>query len=77
MITMKTISTEYGGTYTQIELDEILDFLCNMAEIAQNSEDFVRKVEFGITDETSRVSDRDRMTLRDWYFVEYPKISAA
>lgn len=74
---MKTITTEYEGTYTQVELEEILDFLCTMAEIAIDSDDFVRKVTYGVTDETSRLSGEDHATLTNWYLSDYPKISAA
>jgi len=71
------ITTEYEGVYTQTELEEILDFLCNMAEIAIDSDDFVRKVTFGVTDETSNLSGEDHATLTNWYLDEYPKITGA
>lgn len=75
MIAMKTITTEYEGVYTQVELEEILDFLHTMFEIANDSDDFVRKVTYGITDETNRLSGEDHATLTNWYFKEYSKTS--
>jgi hypothetical protein len=68
------ITTEYEGIYTQAALLDILDFLCNMAEIAKNADDFVLKVTYGVTDETSKLSEEDRATLIDWYTNEYPKL---
>ena len=74
---MKKITTEYEGKFKETPLEDLIDFLCNMAEIALDSEDFVRKVTHGVTDETGRLSQLDNQTLRDWYFEEYPKITAA
>jgi hypothetical protein len=74
---MKTITTEYEGVYTRIELEEILDFLCTMAEVAVDSDDFVRKVTYGVTDETSHLSGEDHATLTNWYLSDYPKIVGA
>jgi len=71
---MKKITTEYEGVYKEPELDEILDFLWNMAEIAIDSDDFVRKVTYGITDETITISGEDVATLTNWYIQEYLKI---
>ena len=71
---MKKITIEYEGVYKETELDEILDFLWNMAEIAIDSDDFVRKVAYGITDETSTISGEDAATLTNWYIQEYLKI---
>jgi hypothetical protein len=71
---MKKITTEYEGVYKETELDEILDFLWNMAEIAIDSDDFVRKVTYGITDETITISGEDVATLTNWYIQEYLKI---
>lgn len=70
------ITTEYEGALIETPLEDLIDFLCNMAEIANSLADFILKVEYGVTDETSRLSDEDRQTLRDWYFEEYPKILA-
>ena len=75
IVNMK-ITTEYEGNYTSVDLEEILDFLCNMAEIAIDSDDFVRKVAFGVTDETSHLSGEDHATLTNWYLNEYPKIAS-
>ena len=61
------ITTEYEGVFTETPLEDLIDFLCNMAEIAQGVDDFIRKAEYGVTDETSRVSDEDRATLTNWY----------
>lgn len=71
---MKTITTEYEGAFTETDLEDIIDFLCNMAEIAISTDDFVRKVTYGVTDETSHLSKKDQATLTDWYNNEYPKI---
>ena len=71
------ITIEYEGIYTQIELEEILDFLCTMAEIAISDDDFVRKVTYGVTDETSQLSGEDQSILINWYLIDYPKIAAA
>jgi hypothetical protein len=74
---MKTITTEYQREFMETPLEDILDFLCNMAEIASTPDDFVRKVTFGVTDETNSLSQADKQTLRDWYSEEYPKIIGA
>lgn len=71
---MKTIQTEYEGVEITTSLEDLFDFLCNMAEIANDPDDFVRKVTYGVTDETSHLSTGDQQTLREWYFEEYPKI---
>jgi hypothetical protein len=68
------ITTEYEGALIETPLEDLIDFLCNMAEIANGPEDFVRKVTYGVTDETGHLSIDDQQTLRDWYFEEYPKI---
>ena len=74
---MKKITTEYEGEFKETSLEDLTDFLCNMAEIALDSEDFIRKVTHGVTNETNRLNQSDRQTLRDWYFEEYPKIAVA
>ena len=74
---MKTINIEYEGVRTATRLEDLIDFLCNMAEIARGVEDFVRKVTYGVTDETVHLSSDDQQILRDWYFDEYPKSIAA
>lgn len=74
MFDMKKITTEYEGVYKETALDEMLDFLWNMAEIAIDSDDFVRKVTYGVTDETSNLSGEDAATLTNWYIQEYLKI---
>jgi hypothetical protein len=61
------ITTEWEGAFTETPLEDLSEFLWNMAEIAQDLQDFIRKVEYGVTDETSRVSDADRATLTNWY----------
>ena len=70
------ITTEYEGAFIETPLEDLIDFLCNIAEISLDSEDFVRKVTYGVTDETGSLSQEDNQTLRDWYFEEYPKILA-
>jgi hypothetical protein len=61
------ITTEWEGVYQETPLEDLSEFLWNMAEIAQDLQDFIRKVEYGVTNETSRVSDADRATLTNWY----------
>jgi hypothetical protein len=61
------ITTEYEGALIETPLEDLIDFLCNMAEIANSLADFILKVEYGVTDETSRLSDEDRATLTNWY----------
>ena len=72
-----TITTEYESTFTETRLEDLLDFLCNIAEIANSSDDFVRKITHGVTDETDRLSREDESTLTQWYLNDYPKIAAA
>ena len=72
--TKMKITTEYEGALIETPLEDLIDFLCNMAEIANDPDDFVRKVTYGVTDETSHLSTCDQQTLREWYFEEYPKI---
>ena len=63
-----TITTEWEGVFTETSLDQLSEFLWNMTEIADDVNDFIRKVEYGVTDETSRLSDLDRATLTKWYW---------
>jgi len=63
----KAIRTEYEGKFEMTPIDNLTDFLHNMAEIAINPQDFVQKVAYGVTDETNGLQFEDEATLLEWY----------
>lgn len=64
------IYTEWEGQLEAKTLGELSEFLHNMLEISQNLQDFLNKVDYGLTDETSQLSPEDHTTLTKWYLKE-------
>lgn len=64
------IHTEWEGQLEAKTLGELSEFLHNMLEISQNLQDFLNKVDYGLTDETSQLSPEDHATLTKWYLKE-------
>ena len=64
------INTEYDGQVETRTLGELSEFLHNMLELSHNLNDFLNKVDYGLTDETSRLSSDDHSTLTKWYLKE-------
>jgi hypothetical protein len=62
-----SITGEYEGepvVHTGVELE---DSLMDMLPSANSPDDFVRKVEYGMTDETSNLSQEDQEKLRQFF----------
>ena len=64
------IYTEWEGQLEAKTLGELSEFLHNMLEISHNLPDFLNKVDYGLTDETSQLSPEDHVTLTKWYLKE-------
>jgi hypothetical protein len=59
---------EYAGEYSLSTILENLDFLVNMYEISNSEGDFIQKVTYGITDETSSLDSRTKKSLRIFFY---------
>ena len=68
-----SITSEYGGKMERLSYDQIEGTLESALEIANNVEDFVEKVTYGLTDETSVLSLEDQDKLEIWYNSRVPK----
>jgi hypothetical protein len=66
-MSMKTITTEYEGVFTETSLENLSEFLSNMAELSNGLDDFINKVDYGLTDETSRLDSDAHLVLTEWY----------
>lgn len=64
------IYTEWEGQLEAKTLGELSEFLHNMLEISHSLQDFLNKVDYGLTDETSQLSPEDHSTLTKWYLKE-------
>jgi hypothetical protein len=62
-----TITGEYEGEPVVNSGDELEEYLIDIMSLAVDPDDFVRKVEFGMTDETSRLSREDQAKLVQFY----------
>jgi len=61
------INTEYEGQVETRTLGELSEFLHNMLELSNSLNDFLNKVDYGLTDETSRLDQVAHITLTNWY----------
>ena len=68
-----SITSEYEGKMERLSYDQIESTLESALEIANNVEDFVEKVTYGLTDETSVLSLEDQDKLKIWYNSKVPK----
>lgn len=60
------LTVEYEGEVYQDEVAD--DYLVDIAKIAANANDFVKKVTYGITDQTEELHDKDdKDKLINWY----------
>lgn len=66
----KTIVTDSNGVIAECSLESLQVYLQDIAEVSLDSEDFVRKVDYGLTDET-KLTKADKETLEDWYYQNY------
>ena len=62
-----TITGEYEGEPVINSGDELEEYLIDIVSLAVDPADFVRKVEFGMTDETSSLSREDQAKLVQFY----------
>ena len=63
-----TITGEYEGGTVVNSGDELVDYLNDIMSQSISAGDFVRKVTYGMTDETSRLSKEDQAKLVQFYF---------
>jgi hypothetical protein len=61
------INTESEGRVETRTLGELSEFLHNMLELSNSLNDFLNKVDYGLTDETSRLDQATHITLTNWY----------
>jgi flavin-binding protein dodecin len=61
------IDSEYQGEEERLEGDELYTYLVDTMAISRGEDDFIQKIEYGLTDETSSLSPEDRQKLRTWY----------
>lgn len=61
------IKPEWEGQIETTTLGELSEFLHNMLELSNSLNDFLNKVDYGLTDETSRLDEDDHITLTNWY----------
>ena len=60
--------TEYEGEYSETTILDNLDFLINMFEISNSEYDFIQKVTYGITDETSTLDKVSKDNLSTFFY---------
>lgn len=61
------IDSEYQGEKDRLEGDELYTYLVDTMAISRGEDDFIRKISYGLTDETSSLSPEDVQKLRTWY----------
>jgi hypothetical protein len=61
------ISGEYEGKPVITPGAKLYDLLQNILDIAVSENDFIHKVIYAVTDETSNISKEDELKLRNWY----------
>ena len=61
------ISSEFKGEEERLEGDELYTYLVDIMALSRNEDDFINKVTYGLTDETSSLSTKDIQKLRTWY----------
>jgi hypothetical protein len=61
------ISGEYEGKPVTTPGSKLYDLLQNILNIAVSENDFIHKVIYAVTDETSNISKEDELKLRNWY----------
>lgn len=71
---MNSIQTEQEGVFETTKLVDIFDYLHEIAELSNGFDDFLRKLEYGLLDESRHFKDEDKTTLDKWYYNEYLKM---
>jgi hypothetical protein len=61
------IEGEYEGTPLKMMGSDMYNYLKDILDISNSEDDFIKKVIYGITDETSSISSDDENKLRIWY----------
>jgi flavin-binding protein dodecin len=61
------IDSEYQGEEERLEGDELYTYLVDTMAISRGEDDFIRKITYGLTDETSSLAPEDVQKLRTWY----------
>ena len=65
------IDSESQGEEERLEGDELYTYLVDTMAISRGEDDFIQKIEYGLTDETSSLSSEDVQKLRTWYQSNY------
>ena len=71
MLGLKLPTDPRWANIAEKNIDEIFDYLCDIAEMSLDGKDFSIKVSQGLTDETSTLSEIDLQTLETWYYQTY------
>ena len=67
------IMGEYEGKPNEVDLDD--EYLIGILKISASEEDFLNKVIYGITDETSEISSIDEDILKGWYAENFKSVT--
>ena len=65
------LDSEYQGETIPITGDELYTFLVDTMALSRNVDDFIQKVTYGLTDETSTLSSENEEKLRNWWGKNY------
>ena len=65
------LDSEYQGETIPMTGDELYTFLVDTMAISRNVDDFIQKVTYGLTDETSTLSSENEEKLRNWWDKNY------
>ena len=65
------ITGEYEGKPEEVDLDD--EYLIGILKYSASEEDFLNKVIYGITDQTSEISSNDEDILKGWYSENFKK----
>jgi hypothetical protein len=62
-----TLTAEYDGEEQVLDGQDLHDFLTTILTAANNEDDFISKVEYGLTNTNSKLGDEDVESLKTWY----------
>jgi len=62
-----TLTAEFDGEEQTLDGQDLHDFLTTIITVANNEDDFISKVEFGLTNTNSKLGDEDVEALKNWY----------
>jgi len=62
-----TLTAEFDGEEQVLDGQDLHDFLTTILTAANNEDDFISKVEYGLTNTNSKLGDEDVESLKTWY----------